>query len=172
MGRMMNPGKNTRERMESENTREYERAWDKAVGLLTRRGHTARELESKLRTRGFDSQTVEAVVSECEKRNFIDDKETGRIYLKELVRKGYGPHRIRCTMQRKGLSETIIDELFQDIALEDMERELCLKALERKMRTTSLNADPLKQKAQLYRHLVSRGFTGSLVCELLGDCPF
>ncbi len=158
--------------MVSENNTEYEKAWDKAVGLLARRGHTALELEGKLRMRGFDSQTVEAVVSECEKRNYIDDKETGRIYLKELIRKGYGPHRIRTSMKQKGLSETIIDELFQDAALEDMERELCLKALERKKRTASLKPDPLKQKAQLYRHLVSRGFTGSLVCELLGDCPF
>ena len=158
--------------MESENTKEYKRAWDKAVGFLARRGHTARELESKLSMRGFDSQTVEAVISECEKRNFIDDKETGRIYLKELVRKGYGPHRIRSSMKQKGLSETIIDELFQATALEDMEKELCFKALERKKRTASLNPDPLKQKAQLYRHLVSRGFSGSLACELLGGCPF
>lgn len=148
------------------------RAWNVALGLLARRGHTARELETKLRKRGFDRQTAEAVVSKCERMRFIDDRETGRAYLKELVRKGRGPRRIRMEMSRKGLDDPVIDELMENMGVEKKERQFCRMEMEKKLGAVSAEKDSRKKKARVYRFLVSRGFSSSVVCELLGECGF
>ena len=154
------------------NDRSFEKAWSTALMLLARRGHTVRELKEKLRRRGFETQTAATVVSECEKLKCIDDEETGRAYLKELVRKGYGPSKIRCALARKGVDVSVIEGLLEESGVEERERDLCLEVLRKKLKTASKMKEPEKIKARLYRFLLSRGFSGSVVCGLLGDCAF
>lgn len=149
-----------------------EKAWNIALGLLARRGHTIRELEEKLRRRGFETRTAEAVASKCESLKYADDRETGRFYLKELVEKGHGPLGIRCSMRKKGLKESLIDDLIEESGVGEREKELCRKALEKKLKTVSKSKDPLKRKAQVYRFLMSRGFSNAVVRELLCDRAF
>lgn len=148
---------------------EYDRIWHIALDLLAKRNHTVFELERKLLKRGFDKVLVENIVSKCGRLHFVDDRNSGRCYLNELIRKGYGPHRIRYEMGRKGIDGQLINELFGEERVEEMERDLCKKVLARKIKTVTAKKDLKKRKNHLFRFLIGRGFSRSVTMELISE---
>jgi regulatory protein len=146
---------------------ELDHIWDMALGMLERRNHTAFELEQKLLHRGFDKKKVRKIISKCSRLHFIDDNITGRLYLSELIRKGYGPHRIRHEMSKKGLGRQLIDELFFEEKVEKNERAMCEKVLVKKNKLVPDSKDPQKRKALLHRFLLSRGFSRAVILDLI-----
>jgi regulatory protein len=149
---------------------EFDRIWNIALGLLGRRSHTAFELERKLLQRGFDKKIVCKIVSKCSQLQFIDDKISGRLYLSELIRRGYGPHRIRYELVQKGVGNDLIDELFFEESVDKNERAMCEKVLAKKIKMVSTKKDSEKRKALLHRFLLSRGFSRSLILDLIKKC--
>jgi len=72
-----------------------------AIRLISRRNHTEQEIRQKLRQRGFEAEVIVRVISECQRFNYINDKETARKYLGELRSKGQGIRGIRFSMKKK-----------------------------------------------------------------------
>jgi regulatory protein len=141
--------------------------WNIALGLIGRRNHTAIELERKLLQRGYDKENVRKIILKCSQLQIIDDKISGRLYLNELIRKGYGPYRIKYVMSQKGLDNHLIDELLFEENVEKNERNLCEQVLAKKIKMVSKKKDPKKIKALLHRFLLSRGFSSSVILDLL-----
>jgi len=112
--------------------KEYGKAMDTAVHLLARRGHTKYEIRQKLRQRGYGTDVISDVISECERFNYVNDEETGRFYLRELRTKGYGPRRVRFSMKKKGLNDELIDTLFAEENADADEMEIARKAVSKK----------------------------------------
>jgi regulatory protein len=148
---------------------EFDRLWNIALGLLGRRNHTAVELERKLLQRDFDKEIVKKIILKCAQLQLIDDKISGRLYLNELIRKGYGPHRIKYQMGKKGLENHLVEELFFEDELEKNERALCKKVLIKKIKMISTKKDTKKTKALLIRFLVSRGFSKTVILDLIDE---
>jgi len=101
---------------------DYQKTFNSALRILTGRDHSKYELIQKLEQRGFTAHDIEKAVSECERFDYINDERTSRVYIRQLILKGYGEKRIRYEMNKKGLvgeriqnilSETVakIDEL-------------------------------------------------------------
>ena len=74
-----------------------------AVRILAGRDHTRYEIRQKLKQRGFSPGAIRAAVAECERLNYIDDERTARIYIGQLVRRGFGFRRIAIELRKKGL---------------------------------------------------------------------
>jgi regulatory protein len=146
--------------------------WNIALRLLGRRNHTAFELERKLLQRGYDKENVRKIILKCSQLQIIDDKISGRLYLNELIHKGYGPHRIKYVMSQKGMENQLIDELLFEENVEKNERTLCEQVLAKKIKTVSNKKDSKKLKALLHRFLLSRGFSSSVILDLLQECHF
>ena len=87
-----------------------QQAMNTAVRLLTRRDHTRYEVRQKLKQRGFSAGAIRAAVTECERLNYIDDERTARIYIGQLVRRGFGFRRIAAELKKKGLQTAVGDE--------------------------------------------------------------
>jgi len=147
----------------------YRSALDSAVRLLSRRNHTALEIEQKLRRRGFSEETTASVIQECERLRYIDDKETGRCYFRELKRKGEGPTRIRSRMKQKGLSGEWVESMISQYTGDAEELENARKALKKKKPRFDREPDPRKRKEKMYRFLYARGFSGSVISALLWE---
>lgn len=148
---------------------EFDRIWNIALGMLGKRNHTAFELERKLLQRGFEKELVRKIILKCSESQFIDDKNYGRLYIAELIRRGYGPHRIRYEMSKKGLATHFVDELFAEENIEKNERAMCEKVLAKKNKIVPANKDRQKRKALLQRFLLSRGFSISIISDLIGE---
>ncbi len=146
------------------------KAMNVAVRLLSRRNHTKHEIRQKLRQRGFDAEAIAKVISECERFNYVNDEQTAQYYLRELQTKGYGRSRIRFSMKKKGLNEELISRLIRDHHTDAEEMENARRSLEKKLRTLNREKDAGKRKEKVYRFLYSRGFSASVISELIhGD---
>ncbi len=155
----------------SEFKKKYNKAMNTAIGLLSHRNHTKSEITQKLKQRGTEPEIISKVISECERYNYINDEETGRIFFQQLRARGYGLHRIRYSMKKKGLSNELTDSLLAEYDPETGELENARKVLLNKLSTFNREKDLRKRKEKIYRFLYSRGFAGSVISELINQHP-
>ncbi|QTA88139.1 regulatory protein RecX [Desulfonema magnum] len=152
---------------DSEFKRTCNKAMNAAVRLLSRRNHTKYEIRQKLKQRGFVAEVITKVISECEQFNYINDEQTAQYYLRELQTKGYGLRRIRFSMKKKGLNEELISNILEDHHTDADELENARRSLEKKLRTLNREKDARKRKEKIYRFLYSKGFSASVISELI-----
>lgn len=84
----------------------------RALGLLTRREHSRKELTRKLTSRGMDATEVEAVVGKLADAGWQDDTRFAASLLRSRVAGGYGPLRIRAELATHGLDREAIERAF------------------------------------------------------------
>jgi regulatory protein len=142
----------------------------KAYDLLAQRPHSRAELIRKLSGR-FTAEVITAVIEECERCRFIDDRQFAEAYTEELLGNGYGRFRIQDKLYRKGIDKNIIAAVIQQLP-EQSERGAALDALKKKMRLLSRESNPRKRYEKAYRHLAGKGFSGALINSLLQTDDF
>lgn len=86
------------------------RARDAALRLLTYRDRSAKEVETRLRGAGFDPALIAPVIAWLHGLGYLDDRRFARRYVLEKARTGWGPHRIRAELARKGVDRAVVDE--------------------------------------------------------------
>jgi regulatory protein len=80
-------------------------AYDKALGLLARREHSARELKSKLALRGFDDGENAAALERLQAKDFQNDVRFGEMLVRSRIEGGYGPRWIIAELRTHGIDE-------------------------------------------------------------------
>jgi regulatory protein len=87
-------------------------ATQRALGLLTRREHSRKELTRKLTSRGVDVVEVEAAVAKLAEDGWQNDSRFAESLVRARASGGYGPARIRAELATHGLDrEAIADAL-------------------------------------------------------------
>ena len=147
----------------------YQNAMNTAVRLLTRRDHTSLEILQKLGQRGFGGSVIDRVLAECRSLDYIDDERTARIYIDQLVRRGFGFRRIRVELRKKGLTGERFESIINERRTEIDEREIARKVMLKKMKSLEGVKDPQKRKEKMYRFLYSRGFETTTISEVMRD---
>jgi regulatory protein len=137
--------------------------------MLTRRDHTQYELRQKLKQRGFSSVAIRAAVAECERLNYIDDERTARLYIGQLVRRGFGFRRIAVELKKKGLQGRRIEDILVQQQIEIDELEIARRVLQKKIKGFEREADLKKRRDKIYRFLDYRGFNRSIISELIKE---
>jgi regulatory protein len=145
----------------------YQNALNTAVRLLTRRDHTRHEIQQKLKLRGFRQNTIDRVVTECERLDYINDERTERIFIEQLVKRGFGFRRIPLELRKKGLKGDCFEEMLKDNGSEIDEYEIAESVLKKKARGLREKEDIKKRRDRLYRFLNYRGFSEQVISELL-----
>ena len=75
----------------------------RALGLLTRREHSRKELARKLVSRGVETDDAEAVIDKLTAAGWQDDARFAQSLLRSRVAAGYGPAWIRAELGTHGL---------------------------------------------------------------------
>ncbi len=75
----------------------------RALGLLTRREHSRKELTRKLTSRGMDAAEVEAAVARLTQDGWQNDRRFAESLVRSRAANGYGPVRIRAELATHGL---------------------------------------------------------------------
>lgn len=144
-------GKPGRRRVRSEPT-----PTQRAIGLLTRREHSRKELARKLTARGVESSDADAAVERLAREGWQDDARFAESLVRARVSSGHGPIRIRAELSTHGLDrETVAAALdtFEGDWL-DVARDLV-----RRRYGEAIAGDPiLRRKAADF--LIRRGFDG------------
>jgi len=89
-----------------------------AIRFLAIREHSSRELNQKLKRKGFTSNLIDAVLIELISQNLQSDFRYAEILLNSRQRKGYGPIYIQHYLQDKGVDSDAIESVldFNDLA--------------------------------------------------------
>jgi len=145
--------------------------------MLARRSYARRALFDRLRER-FSEDEAEAAVERLAGLGLLDDRDYAERFVRDRFdRAGYGPHRIRRDLLRKGVDSTVADIAIQSAVSADDERHKAIDVLARfRRRRPRAPEDPDacedreagRSEAQAaYRHLIGKGFSASLVRDLL-----
>lgn len=150
-----------------EDEKKHPHAMETALRLLAHREHTRDELKRKLIQRGMGESVVKAVLAHCERRGYIDDTRSAKTYVQERSRKGYGSHRIRHELKRKGIDPEKIEKALAQGASPAADLEAAIRAFEKKRYRFEGEPDARKRRAAIHRYLYARGFSGETIAGVI-----
>lgn len=148
---------------------DYRKALNVALRLLTRRDHSKYELARKLKQRGIRPEVIDKVILACEEYDYINDDRAARLFIGQLIRKGYGNNRIRHELKMKGLRGKRISGIIGEILSEYDERESAEGIVQKYAKKFERESDPQKRKEKVYRFLYARGFSKEVILELMRE---
>lgn len=137
----------------------------RAIGFLSRREHSRRELARKLATHAPDPDVLEQLLDDLERENWLSDQR----FVQSLINRRaarQGTMRIVQELRQHDISEQLIAQAEQQ--LRDSETDRAQDVWEKKFISRPTDA---KSYARQYRFMMSRGFSADQVRRLLGDLP-
>jgi len=137
----------------------------RALRLLARREHSARELAAKLAARGHGEGEIAEVIGELAREGLQSDARFAEAYVFQRVGRGYGPLKIREELRERGIDAELIDACLRE-AETDWQ---ALLAEVRRKRFGPKVPDDFAEQARQARFLQSRGFPLSDIRRLLRD---
>lgn len=139
-----------------------------AIKLLARREHSARELERKLRDKGFDAAAVRGCIARLQQERLQSDERFTEVYVSSRAGRGYGPLRIRAELTERGVDAEIAQRHLDGMA--EQWRRLA-DEVRRKRFGAGLPQD-YPERARQARFLQYRGFSGEQLRGLFADDEF
>jgi regulatory protein len=150
-----------------------------ALAMLGRRTLSGAGLREKLllkfpeqrrdSTRDDAGSEIEQVIARFADLGLLDDVAYAESFVRDrFLRAGYGRRRIAQDLQRKGVAAADIEVAIERVVDEPTERKMAERALERFRARRGHVDDARKVRDAAFRHLIGRGFSVSLVRDLLG----
>lgn len=137
----------------------------KALDLLSRRDHSVKELEDKLRSRGGQEGDVNQVLSDLRDIGLLDDRRYARSFLLARSGKAWGRQRFRQELISRGLPAELVEQALVE-AREDDGFDPSKKLTTLVARELHRGREPQKVVASMLR----RGFAYSEVRDALTSC--
>jgi len=133
--------------------------------FLSRREHSQQELLEKLAIKGFDRTETQLIVDELAAQGWQSNQRFAESYSRYRIKKGYGPIKIKCELQQRGIEDCDLDEVVMDLAdgWGEILEQVYLKKYSDDTRLT--NKEWLKRN----RFLQQRGFSGEMIKTLFKD---
>ena len=138
----------------------------RALGLLTRREHSRKELTRKLTARGVEVEQAQAAVERLAGEGWQDDNRFAEVLVRTRAGGGYGPLRIRAELATHGLVREAIA-----VAMETFESDWTETACDLvRRRFGPVRPDDHAQRRKAAEFLARRGFdSASIRAATQGD---
>lgn len=147
---------------------DLETAKQKAFRLLSLRPHSEKELEKKLREKGFPAVVVKETLEKLHDLKYLNDESFANQSARNLVvNKLWGNKKIMASLREKGLTADLIDSSI-DQAREELPEEEAIEILIRKKAAKRKSAAlDFKEKQKIFQSLMGRGFPPGLILDQL-----
>jgi regulatory protein len=132
-------------------------AMQRALGLLTRREHSRKELARKLVSRGVDPAEVEAAVEKLASAGWQDERRFAESLVRARASTGYGPLHIRAELSTHDLPAAVRQE-----ALDGFDGDWAEIAADLVHRRFGRLGDARLRERKAVDFLMRRGFPGDL----------
>ncbi len=133
-------------------------AHDRALALLARREHSAREIKQRLAARGHDDDESERALTDLQRSHYQSDERFAEVLIRARVGAGYGPRYIEAELRSHR-----IDPRPHRAALAEHDWAALAKTLVRRRYGARLDTREVAQKAAQF--LARRGFPGAAVAR-------
>jgi len=136
------------------------RAYEKALRLLTVRSRTRKELKQRLVAERFSDKVADQVLERLAAAGLIDDKKFAIDRARAMGKgKGWGPRKLRSDLLKKGIENEAIDEAISQAYGTQSCTQVMKRLIKKRFGTQVLTqkADR-KAKGKAQRFLLGRGF--------------
>ncbi|HEV8669922.1 MAG TPA: regulatory protein RecX [Candidatus Limnocylindria bacterium] len=133
---------------------------------LAGRPHTVAEIHRHLRSRKFDSDSIDRAIDRLRAQRYVDDEAFARWWLEQRERfKPRGHRALRTELAQKGVGRDVVDLVLGERA-PDADVEQARRALSRPLTRWS-NMPDAEKRRKIHAYLVSRGFDYDTIEEVV-----
>ena len=144
-------------------------AKQKAYRLLSLRPHSEKELEKKLREKGFPAVVIKETLEKLHDLKYLNDASFANQLARNLVvNKFWGNKKITASLREKGVAAELINlsiEKAREELSEEEAIEILIKKKAAKKKPVSFD---VKEKQRIFQSLMGRGFPPGLILTKLG----
>jgi regulatory protein len=144
-------------------------AKQKAYRLLSMRPHSEKELEKKLREKGFPAAVVKEALERLHALQYLNDASFAGQWAHNLAaNKLWGNRKIIASLREKGVAVQLINDAIAAARQEISEEEAIAVLVKKKAARKKLAAFDVKEKQRIFQSLMGRGFPPGLILNKLG----
>ena len=148
---------------------DLEAAKQKAYRLLSIRPHTEKELEKKLREKGFPAVVIKEALEKLHDLKYLNDASFAVQWARNLaINKLWGDRKIFVNLREKGVEVELISAAVEEARREISEEEAIAFLIKKKASRKKLDILDLKEKKRIFQGLMGRGFPPGLILKKLG----
>ena len=148
---------------------DFETAKQRAFRLLSLRPHSEKELEKKLREKGFPAVVVKETLEKLHDLKYLNDESFAGQWARNLaVNKLWGNKKIVASLREKGLAAELIDSSIEQARQELPEEEAIETLIKKKAAKRKTSAFDFKERQKIFQALMGRGFPPGLILNKLG----
>ncbi len=132
----------------------------RAFRYMGRRLHSASELRTKLRQKGYEIEMIDQVISELKDKNYLDDSEFASVFVEEKFRsKMWSERKLKAELIKRGVKSSVVSEILSKKYSEEDDYENALTvALKKYKMLQERNLDLQTTKKKLISFLNTRGY--------------
>jgi regulatory protein len=138
-------------------------AYQRALGLLVRREHSAIELKRKLRGKGVEGDELDAALETLQRQGFQDDRRYAEALVRSRALAGQGPTRIRAELRTNGVPAADVDAAFDAAESQGVDwAEIAARVASRflpALRAAGRGPEAIKHRHRALAFLLRRGFS-------------
>lgn len=117
------------------------KALEAALDALSRRALTLWEIEQRLEGKGYPREEISEAIQRLEEWGYLDDRRLALDYCQVRVR-GQSRLRLRQGLRRRGVDQTVINEVLAGVFTEEQELEQCLELARKLFQQENKKATP------------------------------
>lgn len=137
-------------------------AYQRALGLLVRREHSATELKRKLRSKGVEVDELDAALETLQRQGFQDDRRYAEALIRSRALAGHGPVRVRAELRQNGVPAADVDAAFEAAEAGGVDWEATAARVASRFQPAlraSSGPEGMKQRHKAVSFLLRRGFS-------------
>ena len=144
-------------------------AKQKAYRLLSMRPHSEKELEKKLREKGFPAVVIKETLEKLHDLKYLNDASFAVQWARNLAaNKLWGDRKIFVNLREKGVEAELISAAVEEARREISEEEAIAFLIKKKALRKKVDILDLKEKKRIFQSLMGRGFPPGLILKKLG----
>ena len=134
---------------------------------LSRRMHSKKELRDKLKAKGYNNEYIDKIIFELEDKNYLNDDIFARqVVSDEINLKKNGPVLIKNKLLKKGIENSLISLIIDELYDEKMQYQNCLYIAEKKHESLTKN-DHRSFRNKLGRFLFQKGYSWEMINRVI-----
>jgi len=137
--------------------------YNKALGIVSRREHSEKEIKNKLLEKFDAPEIIEQVVLKLIENNLINDIRFAEMYVLIRKRKGFGPKKIQFELMARGIDDSISSLVITE---EGSWKEAAQKAFNKKFKNGT--SQEFKERNKQKTFLQNRGFSFEEIDSVFG----
>ena len=131
---------------------DFDKAYEKALGLLNRQKYTKKALKAKLKIKGYDNETIEPVIEKLENLGLLSDLDFAQSFIRSSSNKSR--RELENALLIKGVSPQVVAEAIASIETSD--EDVACSLAEKFMRYKEKSPENIKK---LIAYLYRKGFS-------------